>query len=204
MANAGEYADDARRIRRDYSDPDDVEDDDLREALRDADFAEDAIDDILSWMPTAGEARDELGEPHESGITTREDVEGVVDAINEDGHDDEVADALTDAVSREVGAPTEAEAQRAQLSAVDETVAPGDVIDGDERSTPVSVVRSTDGDVVGTVGPSGSGRDVADEIGGEYLGGPSDLADGMRVEPAPGGREGLVYVGDDPVGEVDL
>lgn len=206
MASAGEYNEDAKRIKRDYTDPEDVTDDELREALRDADFAEGAIDEIIEgdWFPTTDEVSDELGEPHQKGITTREDVDAAVDRVDEVGYDDDTHDALTDAVSREVGAPTAQEAQRAQLEAVSESVTPGEVFEGDTRSTPVSVVRNTDGDVVGTAGPSGAGRDVAEEYGVDYLGGPQDLADRMSVRPGPGGDEGLVYVDDSAVGEVDL
>ena len=206
MASAGEYSEDAKRIKRDYTDPDDVTKGELREALEDADFADAAIDEIVGdgWFPTAAEVTEEVGEPHQQGITTREDVGDAVDAVDEVGYDDDTHDALTDAVSREVGAPTAQEAQRAQLSAVSESVSPGEVIEGDDRSTPVSVVRDTGGDVVGTVGSPGTGRDVAEAVGGEYLGGPQDLADRMSVRPAPGGDEGLVYVDDSPVGEVDL
>lgn len=204
MASAGEYEDDARRIARDYVDPEAVDVEEIADELRDADFADAAVDDVLSWFPDSEEVTTSLGEPHDEGITTREDVERVVDEVDEVGYEDERRDALTDAVSREVGAPSEAEARRAQLTAVSESVSPGDVIEGDDRSTPVSVVRSQSGDVVGTVGPAGSGADVADELGTEYIGGPNDLTEQMRVEPAPGGREGLVYVDDDPVGEVEL
>lgn len=204
MASAGEYKEDAQRIERDYTDPESVDEDQLREDLEDADFAQAAIDDVVDWFNTGEEVRETLGEPHEDGITTREDVEAAVEATDEVGYSSERSDALTDAVSSEVGAPTAQEAQRAQLSAVSESVSPGEVIEGDDRSTPVSVVRDTGGDVVGTVGSPGTGRDVAEAVGGEYLGGPQDLADRMSVRPAPGGDEGLVYVDDSPVGEVDL
>lgn len=204
MASAGEYKEDAQRIERDYTDPESVDEDQLREDLEDADFAQAAIEDVVDWFNTREEVREMLGEPHEDGITTRKDVEVAVEATDEVGYSSERTDALTDAVSSEVGAPTAQEAQRAQLSAVNESVSPGDVIEGDERTTPVSVVRDTSGDVVGTVGSPGTGRDVAEAVGGEYLGGPKDLADRMSVRPAPGGDEGLVYVDDSPVGEVEI
>jgi len=202
MASAGEYSDDAKRIKRDYTDAEDVTEDELREALRDADFADAAIDEIIGggWFPTADEVSEAVGEPHSGGITTREDVGDAVDAVDEVGYDDDTHDALTDAVSREIGAPSEQEARRVQTQAVTDDVRSPD----DGRSTSASVIRNTDGDAVGVVGPKGWGSEVAESEGVEYLGGPGDLTENMSVKSAPGGSEGLVYVGDDAVGEVDL
>lgn len=200
MASAGEYEEDARRIKSDYTDPDDVEEGDLRDALEDADFAQSSIDDVLSWIPNAEEVREAVGEPHADGITTREDVEAAVDSVDGVGYDDGSHDALTDAVASEVGAPTEQEARRVQIEATT-----GDVrTPEDGRSTSASVVRNTHGDAVGVVGPKGWGSEVAETEGVEYLGGPNQLAETMSVKPAPGGREGLAYVRGEPVGEVDL
>jgi len=205
MASAGEYSDDAKRIKRDYTDAEDVTEDELREALRDADFADAAIDEIMGdgWFPTADEVSEAVGEPHSDGITTREDVGDAVDAVDEVGYGDDTHDALTDAVSREVGAPSEQEAQRASIEAVSDTVTPGEVIEGDERSTPVSVVRNTDGETIGTVGGNAA-DDVADELGVRSFGDVNEFSSSLSVRPAPGGNEGLVYAGDEAVGEVDL
>lgn len=209
--SASEYQEDARRIERDYVDPESTEIEEIREDLEDADFAAAAIDDIEDWIPS----RDDIAVPedpddaHSGGILTRDEVESAVNQADDIGYSEERRDALTDNVSRQIGAPEASELQQAQLQQVTESVTPSEVVEGDTRSTPVSVVRDTEGDVVGTVGAEGPSTAVAEEVGGEHLGDLNEFRSSQRAQPAPGGRQAGLYV-ETPsgerrmVGEVDL
>lgn len=201
--DAEEYPDDVRRILDKYVDPESVTNAETKADLDDWDFAN--SQEVADALPTRDDVEIDRDTAHSDGVTTREEVEQKVAEADEVGVD-ERRDALTDAVAREVGAPTEQELQRAQIEAVNDTVTPGDVIEGDDRTSQISVVRDTSGDVVATVGGAGStGRDVADELGADHYGSIEDFADGMSVEPAPDGRRGLLRDRDgDAVGEVEL
>lgn len=209
--SASDYADDARRIERDYVDPESTSIEEIREDLEDADFAAAAIPDIEDWIPSRGDIRvpSDPDEAHEGGVLTREKVEKAVVQADDIGYSEERRDALTDGVSREIGAPSEENLRASQVQQVTESVAPADVVEGDERTTPVSIVRNTEGEVVGTVGASGPGEAVAEEVGGEHLGDLNEFRSRQRSQPAPDGRRAALTV-ETPsgrreiVGEVDL
>lgn len=209
MSSAGEYKEDAERIERDYVDPSSETREEVRQDLEDADFAQAAIDDIEDWIPTREDVEipSTPEEAHDGGVMTREQVESAVsqaeDAKGAD-YSDAREDALTDAVSQEIGAPTQQNLETSQIQTVSESVTPSEVFEDDTRSTPVSVVRDTEGDVVGTVGSRKAGQDVAEEVGGEYLGDLNEYRSSMTAKPAPGGDRAMLYVDDEAVGEVDL
>lgn len=211
MSSASEYEEDARRIERDYVDPDSTSIEEIREDLEDYDFAAAAIDYIEDWIPSRGDipVPEDPEEAHEGGVMTREMVDKAVEQADKIGYSGARKQALSDGVSREIGAPRESDLRSAQLEQVTESVSPAAIVEGDERTTPVSIVRNTEGDVVGTVGASGPGEAVAEEMGGEHLGDLNEFRSRQRSQPAPGGRQAGLYL-ETPsgqrelVGEVDL
>lgn len=205
MAVDTEYEEDARRIEREYINPTSTSQDDVEEDLRNENFAEGAIDDIKDWILSEEDVGGPALDPHSDGVTTREEIHEAVENADGVGYSSSHRDSVTSAIARDVGAPTESELQQAQLSALSESVTPGEMIEGDDRSTPSSVVRDTEGDPVGIVGPQ-SGQEIAEEMGVEYLGSsPSDFADDLSVQAAPDGSRGLLYYnGRAAIAEVDL
>lgn len=210
MSSAADYAEDARRIENQYIDPESTTQDEIRQDLEDAGF-EHGINDIENWFPTVDDVDvpSDPDEAHSGGILTREEVRDRVRDADDVGFSGERTEALTDAVSRGVGAPSRESVQQSQFESISESVAPSDVIPGDDRPSPVSVVRDTEGQIVGTVGTRAAGPDVAEEIGGEYLGTLSEFQGSQRSQPAPDGRRAAIYV-ETPSGdrrmvdEVDL
>lgn len=199
------YRDDAERIERDYVSPNGaLTADEIEDALEENDFADAAIDDISDWIATPDDVMDELGEPHSNGVTTREDVERATESANRDKAAEARAPDLSDHVSRDVGAPDSDELRRAQLSTFDDTTTPDDVLGEGAGKQSVSIVRNQSGDPVATVGGGSGGRQVADELGATHYTNPQEYNDDMTVDPAPDGREGLLRLRGEAVGEVDL
>lgn len=206
--SASEYREDAERIERDYVDPESETREEVRQDLEDADFAQAAIDDIApegseGWILT----REDVGVPsspeeaHDGGIITREEVESAVSqAESSKGADFSSSreDALTDAVSQEIGAPTEENLRAAQTQTLSDTVTP------EGSSTPASVIRNQSGDAVAVIGTSKGGRQVAEDLGADYVGGMKEYQSNLSIKPSPSGSEGLMYYKGEPVGEVDL
>lgn len=205
MAVDTEYEEDARRIEREYVSPSSTTREEIEQDLQAEDFANEAVDDIKEWILSEEDVGGPALAPHSDGVTTREEIEQAVEQADGVGYGQGRHEAVTSEIARDVGAPSESELQQATMSAVSEAVQPGEVIEGDDRSTPVSVVRDTDGNVAGTVGGAAA-RDVAEEMGAEHLGDLNDFRDSMTVRPAPDGSRGLLYAGDGDVavGEVNL
>lgn len=206
MSVKEEYKDDARRIEKKYINPESETDDEVKADLEDADFAQASIDEIKEWMLTREDVPLNETNAHRDGVTTREEVQREVEDADDVGFSTDRRESITTEVSREIGAPTESDLQRAEIQMVSqETVTPGDVIEGDTRSSQISVVRNQQGEPVATIGGAGSsGRDVAEELGAEHYSSPQEYTDDLSAKPAPDGRRALLYSGGEAVGEVDL
>lgn len=204
MSSASEYKEDARRIERDYVDPSSTSRGDIESDLKDADFGNPG--EIADWMMDETDVGLDSSNTHLDGVTTREEVERAVNEADDIGYSSDRREALTDAVSKDVGAPRESDLRSAQFQALSqESVTPGEVIEGDSRRSQISVVRNMDGDPVATIGGGGSaGRDVAEALGATHYSSPQQFNDSMSAKPAPDGREALLYSDDEAVGRVDL
>lgn len=206
MAVKEEYREDARRIERDYVDPSSETTDDVAKDLENADFAQASIDEIKEWVLTRDDVPLNDTNAHRDGVTTREDVLSEVEDADDVGFSTDRRESITTEVSREIGAPTEGDLQQAEIRMVSqESVTPGDVIEGDDRRSQISVVRNQEGEAVATIGGAGSsGRDVAQALDAEHYGSPQEYTDSLSAKPAPDGRRALLYSGGEAVGEVDL
>lgn len=202
--SAAEYSDDAQRIERDYVDPNSQSYADVLDDLEDADFVNGK--EVADWMLTRDDVDITGDTAHTNGVTTREEVAEAVSKADDVGYSEERKNALTDGVSRDVGAPKESELRKAEIGMVSETTTPSAEIEGDTRTSQLSLVRNQGGDVVGVVGGGGSaGKDVAEQLGADHYGGIKEFTDSLYAKPAPDGRKALLYDADgDTVGEVDL
>lgn len=202
--SAAEYSDDAQRIERDYVDPNSTTYDDVMGDLEEADFGN--PDEIADWMLTTDKVGVTPDTAHTDGVTTREQVAEAVNDADEIGYSEERKKALTDRVSHDVGAPSESDLTRATIGMVNEQTTPSEQIEGDSRTSQLSLVRNQGGDVVGVIGGGGSaGRDVADELGADHYGSVQGFTKSLSAKPAPDGRKALLYDKDgDALGEVDL
>ncbi|GAA0196684.1 hypothetical protein GCM10009536_64900 [Streptomyces thermocarboxydus] len=196
-----EYAEDADRIEREYIDPSSTSEDDLEADLRDNDFAEGAIKDIKEWFTTSDDVSDALGEPHSDGVTTREEIEGILDDQSAEIGNTSRKEEIVSEVARDVGAPTPAELRRAQAQAI----GGADDVTPEDSSTTVSLIKGPDGEPAAVVGgTSRTGPEAAEEHGVSRYASPQEFADSLSTKPAPDGRRALLYANGDPVGEVSL
>ena len=204
MASASEYSEDAQRIERDYVNPESTSRAEVEADLEAADFAN--PDEVGEWVTSAEDVGITPETAHTDGITTREQVEAAVEQADEVGYSSDRREALTDTVSRDVGAPSQSDLQRAQIQTLaQESVTPSEVIEGDTRTSQISVVRNQQGEAVAAIGGGGSaGEDVAQELGATHYSSPQSYNDSMTAKPAPGGRKALLYSDGEAVGEVDL
>jgi len=196
-----DYDEDAKRIASDYVSPDSTSQDDYEQDLEEADFANPA--EIAEGLFSEEDVGGSVTDPHSQGVTTREDIERDVEQADDVGYPDDRREAITDKLSRDVGAPTESELQQAQLSAI----ANADNVTPEGGSTPVSVIRDPDGEPVAAVGGgSRAGPEVAEDQGVPHYSSPQEFNDSMSAKPAPDGSKALLYTNDeqDAVGEVDL
>ena len=206
------YEEDAARIERDYVDSDSVDVQDILEDLDDADFdftegdRGSFLDAIMDDIGSTDDVDIEPNSPDKEGITTREEVDGIVRSSTGDkAVSSDRQDAITDAVSSEVGAPRSSDLRSAQIGTLSDSVTPSDVIDGDSRTSQISVVRNSRGDAVATIGGGGaSGEDVASELGTEHFSSPAEYTSSLSAAPSPDGSSAAITLGDDVVGEVDI
>jgi len=189
--------DDVKRVINNYVDPDSTQEGELEDDLDDAGFTQSAIDAFADNAITVEEAAETVEKERGAspGLTTREQVEDSVSGIDKPGSDSRQA-AISREISRDLGAPTEAEADRARSQAaqfVDE--------DGMLRSN-ADLDPLADG---------GEGREIIDlneaSLGaGDNLGGGNDLQEGVERS---GSDSGTFYLEDSggnryPIAEVDL
>ena len=131
--------------------------------------------EVVDSIVTVEDVTDRVDPASSSEPVFREDVETVADDMALDsrvGDSEERLDAVTDAASREIGAPSRSafERSRAQAVAQADQVNPSEVLDDTSAQTPLFVIRDQSGDAVAaTGGPGGETSErVAQEIGVEY------------------------------------
>ncbi len=199
MAVDTEYGEDAQRIERDYVRPESTSPEEIEEDLENADFAnpEEISEWILSEEDVGGAALD----PHSEGVTTREQIESDVEQADGVGYSESRREEVTDAIARDVGAPSESDLQQAQLQAITS----GEQVTPEGGSTSVSVVTNQSGEPVAAVGGgSSAGPKVAEEQGVPHYSSPQQFNDSMSAKPAPDGSRALLYANGDAIGEVNL
>ena len=139
--------------------------------------------------------------------TFREDVEAAVDSVAERKQIvGEGPAEITQERSRELGAPSEQEFDRARTRTIaqGEQVSPSEIGVSD-RKTPVSVVTNDSGEAVGVVGGSNAEdrRGVAEHVGANRVfDSINDLENSFGLDQSPG-RATLTIDGE-AVGEVDV
>lgn len=153
----------------------------------------------------------------ESGPVFREDVEAAtqdMSAMSEIGDSEERLDAVTDAASREIGAPSENAFERAQIQAVGgaDAVTPANRDDlSSESGTGISVIRDESGDPVAAFGGAEQGgvtpEETAQELGAErYYGTGTEalqqVQDDLSLEQ--GGGEAAITLEGRRLREVDV
>lgn len=198
--DADTYSEDARRIERDYVDPSSTTTADIEADLREADFGN--PEEVAGGIMDEEDVGLDSSNTHLDGVTTREQVADAVAEADKIGYSEDRKGALTDAVSKKVGAPRESDLRSAQAR----TVAQADQVTPEGGSTSVSVVRNSDGDAVAAFGGGSKkrGQSVAEETGAKYYSSPDAYMASLSAKPAPGGREALLYSDGEPVGRVDL
>lgn len=207
----GQYAEDARRIQRDYNITGTTRDE-IRQQLEDADFSPASIEDVAGWIVTVDDL--DLDSAHLDQITTQEDIRDALDDADTVGMPDSHKQRLVQDASSRVGAPTRAEKRDRMLEAIErrETITP------EGSSATDEIIRDMNGEAVVIQTRGGRNRDVR----GQYEQTDPDLVDAAvrdsgdlfdeenyTVEPAPDGRRGMLYfVADDgtrhPMTEVDI
>lgn len=183
--------DDVERVDREYVDPDSTTRDEIRADLEDAGIEGDAATAFETRMLTAS-AVAQAAEDAESGVVTREDVESAVSRSSVP-HALSRENALVDAASQEIGAPTESSLAQARAS-VAQRVDDEGVVRTDPSLDPLG---GGDGREIGTV------SEVSENTGGR--------GGGLREVVEPSGRgKGTFYYEDTesgaryPVAEVEI
>ena len=173
------------------------------------DRIDEVSDDVERQVVTREEVRSAVRERAESSGDRPVFREEVETAVEEAAGQREIIGSTEDEVVSEqafdVGAPRETDFQReaAQTVAQAEQVTPSDVVEGTEAQTPVQIIEDTSGNpVAATGGPSEDiGRQVADEVGAEYLS-TEEVTDSLSTR-GTGDSVDLTLAGS-TVGEVDV
>lgn len=201
MAVDTEYEEDARRIEREYVDPTATTEAEIENELRNADFAEDAVEDIKDWILNTEDVGGPALDPHSDGVTTREQIEQAVEQADSVGFSESRKDSVTSEIAQDVGAPTESELRGAQARAI----GGADDVTPEGTTTTVSLIRGTDGEPAAVVGgTSRTGPEAAEEFGVDHYSSPQEFSDSMSVQAAPDGSRGLLYANGNAVEEVSL
>ena len=166
--------------------------------------------EVVDSIVTVEDVTDRVDPSSSSEPVFREDVENVADDMALDsrvGDSEERLDAVTDAASREIGAPSREEFNRARTQALGgstDYVTPNELGVSDRKSQ-IGVVRDESGDAVGVVGGTNADdrRGVADELGADRVFDDlNELQDSMGLEQRSG--EAYVTLDGQRLREVDV
>lgn len=193
--------------------PTESEIDALADAIDEYDMgqrADSIAESVADEVVTQSDISEAIEQRSDSGQLFKEDISAAVDQAS-DGKEivGTSAEQITQDRAQEEGAPSRSDVrrERAQAAAPDNSVTPANREDLSSNSkTPVNLIESNDGEVIGAVGGVSQGgvspEQTAEELGVDYLGGIEEVAGSAEITGS--GESVDIEIAGEKVGEVDV